>query len=314
MRAILGDAHVAGGDAAHRAFFIVKHLGRGEARIDLDAERLGLRRQPAADIAERADIAMMIVHQRRHRDGRQRDRGAGGHPVELVDLDLRLQRTVGVLAPIRKQLVERHRIDHRAGQDVRADFRPLLHHDDRQIGIELLQPDRGGEAGRPGADDHDVEFHGFARRQFFGAHDLISARLRTRLRPFVSDFCIEEQPWKCAGQAFRCGAIRSRMTRMPLRRRAMTPDPAPSVQQLLAFYLEAGVDCALTDEPVNRLSDPDIVPISGSRETRTAQTGQDDRLPRSRPRAARPRLRRRRRSCRHGKRREPRLRSRRCAR
>ena len=47
----------------------------------------------------------------------------------------------------------------------------------------------------------------------------------------------------------------------------MTPDPAPSVQQLLAFYLEAGVDCALSDEPVNRLSDPDIIPISGSRET-----------------------------------------------
>ena len=41
---------------------------------------------------------------------------------------------------------------------------------------------------------------------------------------------------------------------------AMTPDDAPTVQQLLAFYLEAGVDCALTDEPVNRLSDPDTAP------------------------------------------------------
>jgi uracil-DNA glycosylase family 4 len=40
---------------------------------------------------------------------------------------------------------------------------------------------------------------------------------------------------------------------------AMTPDPAPTVQQLLAFYLEAGVDCALTDAPVNRLADPDII-------------------------------------------------------
>ena len=40
----------------------------------------------------------------------------------------------------------------------------------------------------------------------------------------------------------------------------MTADPAPTVQQLLAFYLEAGVDCALTEEPVNRLSDPDIAP------------------------------------------------------
>jgi DNA polymerase len=49
----------------------------------------------------------------------------------------------------------------------------------------------------------------------------------------------------------------------------MTPDPAPTVRQLLAFYLEAGVDCALTDEPVNRLSDPDIIP--GSRETALAK-------------------------------------------
>jgi uracil-DNA glycosylase family 4 len=40
-----------------------------------------------------------------------------------------------------------------------------------------------------------------------------------------------------------------------------TPEPAPTVQQLLAFYLEAGVDCALTDEPVNRLAEPDAVPI-----------------------------------------------------
>jgi uracil-DNA glycosylase family 4 len=40
----------------------------------------------------------------------------------------------------------------------------------------------------------------------------------------------------------------------------MTPDSAPTIQQLLAFYLEAGVDCALTDEPVNRLSDPDAMP------------------------------------------------------
>jgi uracil-DNA glycosylase family 4 len=42
----------------------------------------------------------------------------------------------------------------------------------------------------------------------------------------------------------------------------MTPDPAPTLQQLLAFYLEAGVDCALTDAPVNRLSDPDTVPAA----------------------------------------------------
>jgi uracil-DNA glycosylase family 4 len=37
----------------------------------------------------------------------------------------------------------------------------------------------------------------------------------------------------------------------------MTTDRAPTVRELLAFYLEAGVDCALNDEPANRLSDDD---------------------------------------------------------
>src|SRR5450755_1822760 len=66
-----------------------------------------------------------------------------------------------------------------------------------------------------------------------------------------------EMRWR----AFRCSAFRSRMAgcaRLP----AMTPDSAPTVQQLLAFYLEAGVDCALTDAPVNRLADPDMMPAA----------------------------------------------------
>jgi DNA polymerase len=42
----------------------------------------------------------------------------------------------------------------------------------------------------------------------------------------------------------------------------MTPDPAPTVQQLLAFYLEAGVDCALAETPTNRLADPDLAAVS----------------------------------------------------
>ena len=43
----------------------------------------------------------------------------------------------------------------------------------------------------------------------------------------------------------------------------MTPESAPTVQQLLAFYLEAGVDCALAEAPVDRLSDPDMIPKPG---------------------------------------------------
>ncbi|MBN8962134.1 MAG: uracil-DNA glycosylase [Rhizobiales bacterium] len=39
-----------------------------------------------------------------------------------------------------------------------------------------------------------------------------------------------------------------------------TAEPPPTVRELLAFYLEAGVDCALLDEPPNRLHDPEIAP------------------------------------------------------
>ena len=42
----------------------------------------------------------------------------------------------------------------------------------------------------------------------------------------------------------------------------MTPEPLPNIRQLLAFYLEAGVDCALSDEPVNRLVEPEIAPAA----------------------------------------------------
>ncbi len=47
---------------------------------------------------------------------------------------------------------------------------------------------------------------------------------------------------------------------------SLTPEPAPTVQQLLAFYLEAGVDCALADEPVDRLAEPDSATIAPPRE------------------------------------------------
>jgi len=40
----------------------------------------------------------------------------------------------------------------------------------------------------------------------------------------------------------------------------MISEPSPSVRQLLAFYLEAGVDCALAEEPVDRLAELDAPP------------------------------------------------------
>jgi uracil-DNA glycosylase len=71
--------------------------------------------------------------------------------------------------------------------------------------------------------------------------------------------------------AFHKDAMRPKLTGCR-RHSAMTPEPAPTLKQLLAFYLEAGVDCALTDEPVNRLAEPDIVPAAVPRETAPPRT------------------------------------------
>src|SRR3989440_9831677 len=43
------------------------------------------------------------------------------------------------------------------------------------------------------------------------------------------------------------------------RQAAVTPENAPTVQQLLAFYLEAGADCALAEERIDRLSDSELI-------------------------------------------------------
>jgi uracil-DNA glycosylase len=51
-----------------------------------------------------------------------------------------------------------------------------------------------------------------------------------------------------------CGISKSK----PYGINKLTPEPVPTVSQLLAFYLEAGVDCALLEEPVNRLADPEM--------------------------------------------------------
>ena len=39
----------------------------------------------------------------------------------------------------------------------------------------------------------------------------------------------------------------------------MIPETAPTARELLTFYLEAGVDCALAEEPVDRLAEPDAL-------------------------------------------------------
>jgi hypothetical protein len=165
VAAVAGDAHVAGDDAFDRAVCAEDDIGDGEAGIDLDAETFGLLGEPAREAAEAAGIATVIAHERRHEEVRHADAAGLPQIVEAIFADLGLQRRAHV-APVGQEAVERHGIDHGARQDMRADLGALFEHDDGDVlalfARELLQPDRGGETGRAGADDHDVELHALA--------------------------------------------------------------------------------------------------------------------------------------------------------
>ncbi len=50
--AVLAHAHDPGHDSAQGAVLVVERLGSREAGIDLHAQRLGLRRQPAAEVGQ----------------------------------------------------------------------------------------------------------------------------------------------------------------------------------------------------------------------------------------------------------------------
>ena len=164
--AVARDAHVAGDDADDFALGTELGFDGGKARIDLDAQRFGLLREPAAELAETDDVVAVIAHQRRHDEVRNADAADLRQIVEPVVAHFGRHRRAERF-PIGDELVERDRIDDGAGKNMRADLRALL--DDADGGLaarclrELLQADRGGEPGWPCADDHDVELHAFAR-------------------------------------------------------------------------------------------------------------------------------------------------------
>jgi hypothetical protein len=134
-----------------------------------------MRRHPATDIAERDDVVAVIVHQWRHHEVRQPYRPARPEEEEAVVADRRPEGVALFLAPPRKQPVDADRIDDGAGKDMRADLGALFKHDDGKLRIELLQPDRGGKARRPRADDDHVEFHALTL-DFFHPAPLPAAR------------------------------------------------------------------------------------------------------------------------------------------
>ena len=164
--ALAVDAEDAGDDALHLTrLFFPDDVAGGHAGIDLDAQRLGLFAQPARDVAQRGDVAAVIVHEGRHQRHRQRRRPLRAQQQELVLGDRRLQRGAAFL-PVGEQFVQRLGIDDRARQDMTADLSRLFQNGDGDflavLFRALLQADGRRQAGRAAADDHDIVFHDLA--------------------------------------------------------------------------------------------------------------------------------------------------------
>src|SRR5258708_7588167 len=117
MRPVASNSHVPGGNALHRAIFVEQDLGRSKSRKDLDAEPFCLPREPAAEIAEAQRIHALIAHERRHQKFRYGKLALlGEHPM-MIFRDWNGKRRSPLL-PIRKEFVQRNRIDQRARKGV----------------------------------------------------------------------------------------------------------------------------------------------------------------------------------------------------
>ena len=108
--ASLANPHIAGSNPAHPAVAVIQHLSRSKTGIDLDPQLLGLLREPTAQIAEADDVITVIVHLRRRR---QPERARLRQQQKAV-LARRRRQWCAALAPIRDQLVQRSRLEHRA--------------------------------------------------------------------------------------------------------------------------------------------------------------------------------------------------------
>ncbi len=165
MRSVLGNAHDAGDHAPDRAIVAVENFRAGKARIDFDAERFRLLRQPAADIAERDGIIAVIVHERRHQHIGKPERPRRAQHIEAVFSHGRVEGGA-LLLPVGNELVEGDRIDDGARQNMGADLGALFENADGNFGRELLEADGGGEAGRAGTHDHHIILHRLALHLF----------------------------------------------------------------------------------------------------------------------------------------------------
>ena len=161
--AIRAYPHIAGGNTLDPAIVVVQHLGSGKPRVDLNAQVLGLLRQPAADVAHGNDEVAFVVGGLGNQEIRQLDGFLGARvKEEVVVRDRGVQRCTHV-GPVGKQLRQRAWFEHGTGQNVCAHLGTFLDDANRDfpfLRLGQLHDATGGRQARgPRANNHYIKFH-----------------------------------------------------------------------------------------------------------------------------------------------------------
>ena len=138
--------------------FVAGGLGQ-----DRRADLLGLLAEPAAELRERDDHVAVVAHRRRRRDP---ERVRAREHVDRLAVNLAEARELVGLRAAAEEAAQPTRVDHRAGQEVRARLLSLLQHGERHLAEplghlrrlleQLPEADRAGEPGGAGAHDRDA--------------------------------------------------------------------------------------------------------------------------------------------------------------
>ena len=163
------------------------------------ADRLGLLGEEAPELRQRDDEVPVVAHRRRRRDPQRR---AARQDVDRLAGHLAVRREVRRLEPAAEELAQRRRVQHRAGQQMRARLLALLEHRDgnvaepladvRMLLEQLPEPDRAREPSRPRADDRDADLDPLVARIRRRADRVAGAERRSEVdRPGHGDLARE---------------------------------------------------------------------------------------------------------------------------
>ena len=178
---VLVDAPIAGADADD-GVTLEEHLGRGKTGEHVDAFRFDQAAQPLDELDQRDDVVAVVLEERR--GDRQPELRGARQKIDVVARSLaRQRRPLGL--EVGDEVLERGRIEQRAGQHVRARLARLFQNGDGQrlaplLFLELREPERGRHPGGPAADDQHVDFEGLALGHYLFSSAIIAGTISNR--------------------------------------------------------------------------------------------------------------------------------------